>query len=158
MGRSYNIIHQKLVEDEGDVVGHIAYSLYKLRKADYIRDFKEKHNGQDLTEDDLIPFHNISCLNKSITAYKLEADAVLDIFLEKYLHKRTKEIEQEAINIQAAILDEIITPIKPPSKWKQFFWGTMQGLAGAIISTLIAIALFFLVPHDKIKLLFELFQ
>ena len=30
MPRKYNYIYKQLVEDRGDIIGHIAYALYKL--------------------------------------------------------------------------------------------------------------------------------
>ena len=36
MQRNYNFIYSKLVEKDSDLIGHIAYSLYKKSKIEYI--------------------------------------------------------------------------------------------------------------------------
>lgn len=41
MQRNYNFIYSKLVESENDLIGHIAYSLYKQQKIQHIEDFKK---------------------------------------------------------------------------------------------------------------------
>ena len=51
MARQYNFIYSKLVRDEDDFVGHIAYALYKAEKVAYIEKFKSEHGGQEPTEE-----------------------------------------------------------------------------------------------------------
>ena len=41
MAKKYCSIYSKLVQSEGDMVGHIAYSLYKAEKVRYIKEQKE---------------------------------------------------------------------------------------------------------------------
>ena len=41
------------VEDENDLIGHIAYSLYKSNKIKYIEQYKEKNGGTTPKESDL---------------------------------------------------------------------------------------------------------
>ena len=60
MSRKYNHIYSRLVESKGDIIGHIAYALYKDDKIVYISHFKEEHNGKEPDEDDLKPFNDIS--------------------------------------------------------------------------------------------------
>lgn len=43
MSRQYNFIYSKLVESETDIIGHIAYSLYKTDKIDFINKFKSNN-------------------------------------------------------------------------------------------------------------------
>ena len=54
MPRKYNYIYKLLVEDRGDIIGHIAYALYKEDKIEYINKFKEEHNNNEPTEDDFV--------------------------------------------------------------------------------------------------------
>lgn len=37
MKRNYNTIYSKRVANETDIVGHVAYSLYKESKIEYIK-------------------------------------------------------------------------------------------------------------------------
>ena len=69
--RSYNYIYSKLVSDETDIFGHIAYALYKADKVEFIE--KLKNEGKEVTEEDLQPFHQISCLETTLERYKVQA-------------------------------------------------------------------------------------
>ena len=40
MERNYNFIYSKLVKKNEDLIGHIAYSLYKKSKIEYIEKIK----------------------------------------------------------------------------------------------------------------------
>lgn len=59
MARNYNYIYSQLVEDRKDIVGHVAYALYKEDKIAFIGRYKEEHGGEEPTEEDLQPFNVI---------------------------------------------------------------------------------------------------
>ena len=62
MARRYNFIYKQLVEKESDILGNIAYSLYKADKIKFIEDFKAKNGGKEPTEADFQPFHDFCCM------------------------------------------------------------------------------------------------
>lgn len=41
MPRKYNYIYKQLVEDRGDIIGHIAYALYKEDKSNTLINLKK---------------------------------------------------------------------------------------------------------------------
>ncbi|WP_163444538.1 hypothetical protein [Flavobacterium columnare] len=44
--RKFSFIYSEIIEDENDMIGHIAYSLYKSNKISYIEQFKADNNNQ----------------------------------------------------------------------------------------------------------------
>ena len=72
MSRQYNFIYSKLVESETDIIGHIAYSLYKTDKIDFINNFKE-NNAKDPEEEDFNLFHITLGVEGQLERYKIEA-------------------------------------------------------------------------------------
>jgi hypothetical protein len=64
MQRNYNFIYSKLVENEYDIVGHIAYSLYKKDKIAHIERFRQKNSTEPL-DHELIPFNEFSSSDSS---------------------------------------------------------------------------------------------
>lgn len=144
MERKFNKIYRRLVKDEYDVEGHIAYSLYKLDKEKFIEDFIERNGGKIPAEDDLIPFHSFSCLDTQLSKYRLMANSVLQNFLGNVLQDSIKEIEEATAGNYQEILSDIIKPISPPSKWRQFWNGMFQSVAGAFIFALILAAIGFI--------------
>lgn len=144
MPRNYNYIYKKLVENSTDIVGHIAYALYKEDKIKYIAKYKEEHQGQEPNEQDLEPFHNISCLDGSLERYRLMATTVLQSFLNYSLEESTKEIEDQCVNSHKQMLKEVVDPLKPISKFRQFWSGVLQSIVGAFIFALILAAIGFI--------------
>lgn len=65
MVKKYNYIYSQLVEDKTDIIGHIAYALYKAGKIDCIIQFKKEH-GCEPTETDIETFNAISNSQNSI--------------------------------------------------------------------------------------------
>ena len=75
MPKEFNYIYKKLVSDQNDIIGHIAYSIYKEDKVDHIK--KKKGEGIEVTDEVLKPFHEFSSSDSSIESYKMKAELVM---------------------------------------------------------------------------------
>ncbi|RYE17944.1 MAG: hypothetical protein EOP45_14895 [Sphingobacteriaceae bacterium] len=58
--RKFSFLYSEIIEDENDMIGHIAYSLYKSNKITYIKQFNEDNGGKNPTEADLETFYKSS--------------------------------------------------------------------------------------------------
>ena len=85
MPRNYNYIYSQLVEDRADIIGHIAYALYKEDKIEYITKFKQENGNTELTEEDLKPFNTISSTQSSLDKYRFVASCIMQTFLSNTL-------------------------------------------------------------------------
>lgn len=144
MPRSYNYIYKELVEGQNDIVGHIAYSLYKADKIKFIEKFKADHRGIDPTEADLKPFHDASCLEGALERYKLTAMSILQQFLDYSLEESTKQIEENCVNNHKQMLTEVVSGLKPMGGGKQFLFGMSQSIVGAFAFAIILAAIGFI--------------
>lgn len=133
MPREYNFIYKELVEDKNDIIGHIAYSLYKDDKIDYIK--SKKQDIGEISDDDLKPFHEISSTTSSIESYRIKAEIFMQAFFENTLQEMKEDIEKQTIENQTDILKEIVKPLAPS------FWLTLKQniLAGLTITAIIAL-------------------
>lgn len=111
MQRNYNYLYSKIVEGEGDMIGHIAYSLYKKSKIEYIEN--QKTEGKVVTDVELVPFNTISSSESSIESYKIKAEIILEGFISNLLEEELKTNKKQAKEEQSEILKEIIKPITP---------------------------------------------
>lgn len=97
--RVYNFIYEKIVNEPDDIVGLIAYGLYKRKKIDHIKAYKDKH-GQAPTEEELSSFHEVSVEHLSL--YRNEAEIFLgkfsEDFTQSYLLDLNAEYEEELKN------------------------------------------------------------
>lgn len=143
MSRKYSYIFSRLVENDSDIVGHIAYALYKSDKVNYIESFKETHKT-DPSEEDLDAFHAVSSQMESIRKYRFVASHILKEFLNDTLEESFENIEQDCNKRHAEILKEVIAPILPKKKSTAFWHGVLQSVAGAFIFALIVAAFVFI--------------
>ncbi len=125
MVRKYNFIFAQLVEDEYDFVGHIAYSLYKQDKVNYIVNHLETQNTE-ITREELERFHEMSCKDLVINAYKRRAETILKWFVKDTLEELIKEVKEDIIVNHKEVLKSIIKPLIPANKMKQFWLGVLQ--------------------------------
>jgi hypothetical protein len=141
MQRNYNYIYSKLVENDTDLIGHIAYSLYKKSKVEYIE--KKKAEGATLTDNDLIPFNDFSSSESSIESYRIKAEIIMQGFVENVLDEELESYREQAINQQADILNNIIAPLKST------FWSNVwAGLLSAFIFALLLAAIAFIIQFN----------
>ena len=83
--KQFNYIYSKLVSDDTDILGHIAYSLYKGEKVEYLEKLARKKDVD--THKALDHFHQISCLDSTLERYKLQAQTILLDYLNEVLKK-----------------------------------------------------------------------
>lgn len=139
MVRSYNFIYTKLVKSESDFLGQISYSLYKQDKISHIKEYiKEK--GVDIEEVELDKFHQMTNKDIMIEAYRRKAQENLEGFVSDTLKETIEDIKASIIGGQAEILKDIIKPITPASKTKQFWIRILQSiLANLTVSAIFAL-------------------
>ncbi len=143
MSRKYSYIFSKLVENDTDIVGHIAYALYKSDKVNYIENFKES-NKREPTDEDLDAFHSVSSQIESVRKYRFVAAHILRDFLDNSLDESIEKIEQDCANRHAEILKDVIKPLLPKKKSTTFWHGVLQSVAGAFIFAIIVAAFVFI--------------
>lgn len=148
MERNYNYIYEKLVESENDLIGHIAYSIYKSNKIEFIEKFKKGHDGVAPTEEDLRPFHDMSCTDSTISLYLMKAESLLQDFMGELWEDFHEEIENDCIKNQNQHLEKIIEPIKP-NKWKQFWQSLWASLLGAFLFALLVATIAFIKSNNR---------
>ncbi|MBE6239768.1 MAG: hypothetical protein E7113_06990 [Bacteroidales bacterium] len=139
MSRQYNHIYSKIVEDDTDVIGHIAYGLYKKQKINHIAQKKDGDDSKHLSEEDWMHFNEITCTDENIQRYRLQATEILQNFVDDALKETIKQIESDTKKNQSEILSSIIEPIKPKGWWH----GVWQSVVGAIIFMFLAAGVVF---------------
>ena len=139
MSRQYNHIYSQIVEDDTDVIGHIAYALYKEQKIKFIEKKKDGDAERHLSEADWQHFNEVTCTEENIQRYRLQATEILQNFVDDALREIIKQIESDAKKNQADILTEIVEPLKPKGWWN----GVWQSVVGAAIFMIIAAGLVF---------------
>lgn len=138
--KSYNTIYEKLVSNEFDFVGMVAYAIYKKSKIAYIQAHSEKH-GELPQDSDLEAFHLNSLSDPQLRMYKITAEDIIKGFVVQIAQDEVKEIEEKMLQIEKQRDDEKnhfikrINDLKPP-KW---YSGVIQSILAAFIVLLLYI-------------------
>ncbi len=77
MAKTYNFIFKQLVQGKNDLVGLIAYGIYKQHKIEFIEFYKAENDGQDPSEDACKTFAMTSCAESAINQYRETAESLL---------------------------------------------------------------------------------
>ena len=143
MSREYNYIFSRLVADKNDLVGLIAYGIYKQHKIEFIQSFKDKNGGQDPSEAEGRAFAMSSCADSSISQYRKTAETLLqqitltaareeiNAFEDDMLRQYRSEIASAISDGQEEYLRNLGAEVKKqlPSWWASFG----ASLAGAFV-------------------------
>lgn len=148
MARNYNYIYSQLVRSKNDILGHVAYALYKSEKIEFIENFKAE-NHRDPNEEELKNFHQISCSSGSIERFKQSADTILSAFLNESLQQSIQEIQADATLNQKKYFQEALNEVKPQTLGKSYFHGIMQSIIGAFIFLVLIAALIFALDVNR---------
>lgn len=142
--RKFSFLYIQIVEDENDMIGHIAYSLYKTEKINFIKTFKENHQNKLPTEAELDLFHIAS--KGHIPALRIQAEQLLSNFTGIALNESIAEIETKLLVEQKKSLTEIILPIIPQKAkgpWDGFFMAVLvKGTQTLVVAIIIFLVIF----------------
>lgn len=149
MARKYNQIYSKLVEEDTDVIGCIAYSLYKNDKVEFTINYKKAHEGKEPTEDDIAQFNLISSTDSSIEKYRFVASQLLQTLMDSTLLEAKSEIEAEVKNNYLELINKVVEPLKPtPLTWN-YLHGIVQSILGAFLFMIILCGGIFVISLSK---------
>lgn len=138
MARNYSFMYNKVVHDDADIIGHIAYSMYKEEKIRFTENFKKEHNGGHPTEEDIKYFNDINSTDSSIERYRFSASLVLQSFLDSSLSETINSIETD---VNQRHLDTMKGILKPACS---FWLGVLESIIGALVFMVLACLLIFL--------------
>lgn len=132
MARVYNYIYSKLVKDDNDLVGLIAYALYKQHKIEYIESFKADNNNTDPTDKDFESFYVGSCTASSLNSYRDEAQQLLEKLTLAAAREDINEFENEMLrNYKREIADAVKS--NQPKWWSSVIYSVIGAFVFSII-------------------------
>lgn len=140
----YNVVYQQLVIDETDIVGQLAYCLYKQSKQKYLREF-QRLNGRRPSDAELRIHVNCAEL-PALSDYRDKATQVMAEVLAQAAQEKQEELEKHFKNQ----LWEFINRHQPETLiergWRGFkglVYGGAGGVLGNLFTTLIVLLILF---------------
>ncbi len=98
--RRFNAIYERLVKEPGDLVGMIAYALYKDSKRDWIRRFEDEEKRRPNLEETFSGYVRAQGEGE-LTRLRNQAEALLAAYSDVVLNRATPAIRREALETEA---------------------------------------------------------
>lgn len=137
-------IYERLVESDQDVVGHIAYSLYKADKIAYIEKYKNDNGGQEPTAEKLKEYQDFCQMEPHLEWYRMQAIEVIKGFMDDTMKETLNQLEADFNKNHLKQLASVVEPMKPAGFAKQFGYGVLQSILGAFFFAVIVAAFQFI--------------
>lgn len=138
MERKYNYIYRLLVKDSNDLIGLIAYGLYKQHKIEFIENYRNDHEGNEPTEEDCKAFALTTSTARSIAQYRDAATALLQKITIETTSAELEEYERTMLRNYKTSLREIVKS-ESPKWWQSVLWSV---LGAFIFSVIVAVAFY----------------
>jgi hypothetical protein len=90
----YNRIYENLVKEDKDIVGMLAYAIYKKQKQETIKEFILNNNGARPSESDLESFHNLASQRTQLEMYRKQATDLTQSLTNSLLKAKQKDIKE----------------------------------------------------------------
>lgn len=138
MAVKYNFIYEKLVVSEDDLVGLIAYGIYKKHKIEFITRIKEEQKREP-TDEECRSFFIASTTSSQLEKYRSQAENML---LEMAGNITDNELRQYETDMLKNYRKEISSCV--PSNWSSFFISIGAGVVSAFLFAIIASIFYFI--------------
>lgn len=136
---SHHGIFAALVQDDTDLVGHVAYALYKRDKLKFCdEEFGRSGNGP--TEVDINVFIRACKLDTRIAAYRAEAERLLEQMTEYVLEDAFEKIQEDSQK-------ELIAKLSAGKSWGRAIG---EEFVGSVVVALVWAAIVLLVATNQV--------
>ena len=140
---AYNTIYETLTADPNDLVGALAYISYKQQKVEFCK----ATSGGSPSREEIERFHAIASLDTSIAAYRSQAEAMAQAFLNESLddlaHRAEAETRQDVLYRYIATvnadLQSQLTTINQALAAKRTWLGWLRDVGGNLIVNVVTI-------------------
>lgn len=155
MRPKYNFIYEKLVTAEDDVVGLIAYGIYKKHKIEFITKIKDE-KGREPTDKECCSFFAASTTGSQLNNYRSQAETMLSEIVGNVANEELMRYEDEMLKSYKKEISSCL-----PSNFKTFGLSILAGVVSTLLFTLIAGIFYFIgetsdrSTRDKTKALME---
>lgn len=127
-----NFIYSKLVRDDDDIIGMVAYGIYKKHKIEFIESVKKERNREP-NQEEWHAFAISSNTDSQLDKYISQADSTLASFVMNSAREQIKETEQRMLEQYQANIKAVL-----PSNWKTI---GLSVLGSFIFSAVVTLAL-----------------
>jgi len=130
MDQKYNFIYEKLVHSEDDLVGLVAYGIYKKHKIEVITQIKESE-GREPNPDECHSFFVSSTTESQLKKYRNDAESLLSDMVMNAAGEEIKAYEDEMLREYQTNIKKVL-----PSNAKSISLSVLAAFIFSIIAGL----------------------
>ena len=132
MNGKYNFIYEKLVSAEDDLVGLIAYGIYKKHKIEFITKIKDEYK-RDPTEEECKSFSAASTTESQLKNYRGQAETLLSEMVGNIANEELTRYEDEMLRNYKKEISACL-----PSNKRTFWLSIIAGIISTLLFSVIA--------------------
>lgn len=126
--RKYNCIYDKLVGTDNDLVGLVAYGLYKKHKIEFITNIKETSNREP-TDEECNAFFIASTADSQILKYRRDAEDLISEIVVGSAEEESRKYEIDMLHDYQRSIRNVL-----PSDLKSVFLSIIGAFAFSLIA------------------------
>lgn len=122
----YRCVFKELVSDEIDLVGLVAYALYKRQKIEWLKSIDETHGGR-IDETVHEQLRQFCILPTQLGQYRAQASHLIESFIVTTTSQKLRALER-------SIRDDALIRAATKSFWRGVAEGIVSGVATLLLS------------------------
>ena len=115
-------VYSRIVKDDNDVAGQVAYVTYKKTKMEFIQKMQNEL-GQMIIPDDVMEEFYASQTDYVLDLYRIHANSILREFLDKDIEREKQTLEGK--------YEKLADSVRP-----SFLYGVLQGIVASFLFVL----------------------
>lgn len=123
--RKYNFIYEKLVCSQDDLVGMIAYSLYKKHKIEFITHIMDE-KGRDPNDEECDSFFTSSTVPTQLNHYREQAENLLSSMVARASTAEISRVEKDMLRQYQKNIKDVLPPW-----WHSVLWSVVASFVFA---------------------------
>lgn len=131
-------MYSLIVNDENDIVGLVAYALYKQHKIEFFKEARKSNGGNEPSEEAIKAFIQSSSATSQIKKYRAEANAILSDVVISVAQEQINQAEAEMLHEYEDRIRQSVRK-ETPGKWKTIGLNVVGTAMFSIIITIIFI-------------------
>lgn len=134
--RVYNQIYTKLVENDTDFIGLLAYSIYKRHKLDFCAQFLKK-NDRHPNDTELQVYYDAQNMPGQLELYRKDAEDRLSDMVTEIAASEIKIYQDQILNNYEKKIAEAVKS-NTPTSINAFVYNVFASLVATIIAAILA--------------------
>lgn len=142
LARQYNFIYKQLVDSDNDLVGLVAYGIYKQHKIEFLQNFKEDVQREP-TDGECKVFYLTTTTKDQLRKYRDQAETLVSGIVMNSSMEEISAFEDDMLRSYESKIENVVKR-NVPSNTLTFLYGLGGSVVGSLIFAIVAAAFYFI--------------